>query len=275
MALDFEEMSYNFGCGSCGVRRISADDPARGIPVRRVVEKLDACFARNDLAEAGRLLDYWRQEALHQKDLAGELSVVNEQLGYTRRVGDRDAGLAAVERAGALVEALGVEDTVSGATVLLNAATTLKAFGQAERALPLYDRAGAVLERELDGADPLLAGCCNNRALALADLGGYEQAEQLFLRALDILSAGGGGQAEAAVTWVNLAHLYEDWLEDPFEKVEQCMERAEALLNDPAVPRDGNYAFVCSKCAPSFEQFGYFAAARELAARAEVLYAGT
>lgn len=85
MAMDYDELSYNFGCGSCGYKLISGEASRRGIPVSRVIEKLDGYFAQNDLTEAGKLLTYWRAEAVSLGDRSGELSIVNEQLGFSRR----------------------------------------------------------------------------------------------------------------------------------------------------------------------------------------------
>ena len=58
------------------------------------------------------------------------------------------------------------------------------------------------------------------------------------------------------------------------EKIEQCLDLAEALLERPELPRNGYYAFVCEKCAPTFAYYGYFAFAEELNRRAEAIYAG-
>ena len=50
----------------------------------------------------------------------------------------------------ALLDELGYEDTVSGATCFINSATVFKAFGRAGDALPLFEKARKVYERLLD-----------------------------------------------------------------------------------------------------------------------------
>ena len=99
------------------------------IPIRHVVDKLDRALARGDYAEGMRLLDYWTREARALCDEDGELSVTSEMLGLSRRTNDREKGLAAIDRALELLDKSGLSDTVSGATILLNAATTRKHFG--------------------------------------------------------------------------------------------------------------------------------------------------
>ena len=86
-----------------------------------------------------------------------------------------------------------------------------------------------------------------------------------------------GMQGDAAISLLNKANLIEarDGLLDGNEAICACLEKAEALLSDPALPHDGYHAFVCEKCAPTFGYYGYFACARELEERAEQIYAGT
>lgn len=245
------------------------------IPVSRVINKLDSFFSVNDMSGAGEHLLYWRNEAKAAGDLSGELTVVNEQLGYYRKIGDRQSGLEAVSRSLELVGILKTEHEVSGATVILNAATTLKAFGKAEEAMELYNRAYAVYSENLPENDPKMGGFYNNKALALVDLGRYEEAEICYKAALGIMSQAKGGLADLAVTYVNMAHLYDTWFENSEEKSVECLNEAEAILNKPEIIRDSYYAYVCSKCAPSFDYFGFFIFAAELRERSEKIYAGS
>ena len=135
----------------------------------------------------------------------------------------------------------------------------------------LYEKAENIYGARLDENDARRAGLYNNHALALVDLKRYKEAENLYKRALAVMEKAEHGQADAAVTYVNMAHLYETWQNDE-EKISACMEKAEELLNTPSLPRNGYYAFVCSKCAPSFGYFGYFLVDEELQKRAKEIY---
>lgn len=261
-------------CSQCGGEDFyypDGDKPDGAIPVDRIIRKIDALFDKNDYAAAGRILEHWEKEARLLKDRRGELSVQSELMGYYRKTGEKEKGLKSVERGLELVKLLGGEDGVSSATVYLNAATTLKAFGEAERALPLYEKAENIYGARLDENDARRAGLYNNHALALVDLKRYKEAESLYKHALAVMEKAEHGQADAAVTYVNMAHLYETWQNDE-EKISACMEKAEELLNTPSLPRNGYYAFVCSKCAPSFGYFGYFLVDEELQKRAKEIY---
>ncbi len=76
-----------------------------------------------------------------------------------------------------------------------------------------------------------------------------------------------------AISYINLAHLYYD-LDNFDERVYDIMEKAWELLSDKDNAHDGNFAFVCSKCYPSFGFFGYFEYERALKEITEKIYAG-
>ena len=255
-------------CESCSKEKTDR------IPIRRVVEKLDAAFSRNDLAEAGRLLAFWEKEARALADFHGLLEILSEEIGYFRRTEDRARGLAAVSEAFALIEDLGLSDSVSGATIYVNGATTMKAFGRAAEAMPYYMRAKKVLEENLPSDSYLLAALFNNMASAYDELDVFEKAEECYRAAIRILAKSVDNDGEIAVSYVNLAHLYYDRDKtDP--RIASLLETAWSYLMSERLPHDGNYAFICSKCAPSFGFFGYFARETALRRAAEEIYAGT
>jgi hypothetical protein len=255
---------------SCRCESCSKEKQDR-VPIRRVVEKLDEHFSRNDLAGAGRLLSYWEREARLSGDTRGLLEILSEEIGYFRRTGEKERGLAAVSEAFALMEEHGLGNSVSGGTIYVNGATTMKAFGRAAEALPYYERARRIYEAELPPDSYLLAALCNNTASAYAELGEFEKAEENYKTAIGILEKNGNNDGEIAVSYVNLAHLYYD--KDKMDgRIASSLDAAWSYLCSETLPHDGNYAFICSKCAPSYGFFGYFAREAELTAAAEKIY---
>ena len=242
----------------------------RRFQVKRMIAELDALFAKNDLDGAGELLERSLDEARGLGDLSGELSVLNELTGYYRKRLDRDRALEVIDRAIFLVDELCQGDKPSGATVLLNSATTLKTFGKAEEALPLYERAEEIYRSTIEKNDPRFAALYNNRALSLCDLGRYGEAEESYFAALEVLSDSG---LDAAITHVNLAEMY---LASGREgEIGERMTRALDILLDTNIVRDGYYAFVLEKCAPAFRGLGYVEVADELRRISEEIYAGS
>lgn len=269
--IDNSDLKFNFGCSSCGYKKIREGQPLGRIDVRRIIEKLDVFFAKNDMGGAGRLLEYQRAEAVRLCDLEGELSIVNEMLGYYRKVNNKEKGMEAVERSLELIALLKKEESVSSATVFLNAATTMKAFGNAKDALLLYDKTENIYKDNLEPHDERFGGFYNNKALALVDMGEYKRAEECYLSALDIMINIEGGQPDMAVTYVNMAHMYEVADSD---MVNVCLENAYNILKGD-IRHDSYYAFVCTKCAPSFEYFGKVTWSEELLTEAKKIYERT
>ena len=82
------------------------------------------------------------------------------------------------------------------------------------------------------------------------------------------------GVLEQAITCLNRANAIEDekGLEEGESSINALLDEAEQLLDTPSVPRNGYYAFVCEKCAPTFSYYGYFLTAEDLKRRAEEIY---
>ncbi len=245
------------------------------VSVERILTRLDGHLHKNDYAAAERHLDFWLREAEAAEDCKTVLLVQNERMGLYRKMGRREEALAAARAALATVEAQGIAHQVGAATTLLNAATVYKAFGLAETALPLFEQAREVYERELESEDARLAGLYNNMALALVDLGRYGDAVSLYEKALAIVEKKENGAPEAAITYLNIAGAKEAELGllDADEQIGTCLEKAKALLEGHG-ERDGAYAFVCEKCAPVFGYYGHFIYEKELKERAKRIYEG-
>ena len=249
----------------------------RPIPTGRVLDKLDEHLARNDYESAERHLRYWLQEAVLGGDERGEFQMANELMGLCRKVGKGEDALAFAERALALADKLGIADQAAGGTALVNAATVCKAFGRPERALELFEKAEKVYLAALDAGDPRLGGLYNNWGLALVDLRRFAEAEACYAKALAVMERAENGALERAITLLNLADAKEAELgpEAAESETASLLDEAEGLMNDPSLPRNGYYAFVCEKCAGVFGYYGRFATQRELEGRAKAIYEGT
>ena len=244
------------------------------VPAGRITEKANEYFSRNDYAGAERHFLYWLSEAKAVKDKRGEFTVCNELMGLYRKTGKREEALKAVSRIVELISELGIERTVSAGTAYLNAGTVYKAFGMAETALPYFERALKIYNDSLSEGNALFGGLFNNMALCLTDLKRFSEAREKYLSALSVMEKVPGGQVDMAITHLNIADLTEaeKGLEEGAEEISARLEAAERLLDDPALPRDGYYAFVCEKCAPSFGYYGYFAFEEELKRRSKEIY---
>ena len=128
-----------------------------------------------------------------------------------------------------------------------------------------------VYKKTLDANDERFGGLYNNMALTYVDLEKYDLAEEAYLKALEIMSKIPKGEAESAITYVNMAHMYEKINNE--DKIGGCLETAFNLLQSKNLPRNGYYAFVLDKCAPSFKYFGYNYIYNSMKKEVEEIYA--
>lgn len=259
---------------TCPLCMKTENDPV-SIPLGRVLEKLEEYFAKNDYASAQRHLLYWLNEARLGRDKRGEFSIFNELMGLYRKVGKEKEALDACTHALNLAESLEIITSAAGATALLNAATVYKAFGKAEKTLPLFEKAEKIYLCELDASDERIGGLYNNFALALVDCKQFSRAREYYQKALEQMKNTSSGELEQAITLLNLAELeeIEFGLEEACDKISNLVEQAWELFNLEKTIKNGYYAFVCEKCASTFGYYGYFLYELELKNRAEEIYA--
>ena len=241
----------------------------------RILKKLDEYLYKNDYESARRHLIFWLSEAVNAQDARTELLVRNELMGLYRKLGCRDEALECVEAAMSKIESLGIEHQVGAATTFLNCATVYKAFGMAEKSLPIFESAKEVYEKELDASDQRLAGLYNNMALACVDVGMFTKARELYEKAIDIMKGVENGALEIAITYLNLASAAESehGALEADESIQSYLDMAAELLDGHQV-RDGYYAFVCEKCASVFGYYGRFMYEKELCERSGRIYEG-
>lgn len=260
-------------CLLCG-EPYGAEKSVRPVPQQRIIQKMDEYMSRRDYAGAERHLLYWMEEARLGRDKRGELMLCNELIGHYRKVGERESAFRYIDEALRLLEELDFEGSVSAGTTYVNAGTACNAFGENEQALSLFERARAVYEADEKTRPELLGGLYNNMALACKALGRYDEAFALYDRAMEQMGKLPGGALEQAITCLNMADAVaaRDGLEAGETRIFALLDRAWDLLRDEAAPRNGYYAFVCEKCAPSFAYYGYFLAAEELQKEAKRIY---
>ena len=244
------------------------------IPQKRIIEKNDEYMSRRDYAGAERHLKYWLDEARLAGDLQGELMVRNELVGHYRKTGNRDAAFESASEALSLLKRLGLEDSESAGTTYVNTATAYNAFGENELSLSLFKKARQIYENSDMTEHKLLGGLYNNMALTCVALERFDEAEKLYDLALRQMDRVRNGELEQAITLLNMANAVEKkvGLEKGEQRISELLEMSRALLDTESIPRNGYYAFVCEKCAPTFLYYGYFADHDELMEAARKIY---
>lgn len=266
---DYEEPACPFCTDGYG-----STPPVKSVPVSRIIEKLDEHLNRNDYVSAERHLCYWLEEAKAGRDKRGELSIYNEILGLTRKTNQKEKAFSAIDNVLRLIKELDFDGTITAGTTYVNLATVYKSFGESEKAIPYYRKAEKIYSEKLKEDDSRIGGLYNNMALALTDCNSFADAEKYYNNAIDIMKKAENGELETAITYLNMADLAEkrDGLEESEVLISKYIEKAFSLIDSPALPRNGYYAFVCEKCAPTFGYYGYFIYENDLKKRAVSIY---
>jgi len=242
--------------------------------MEKIIEKLDNFLSRNDYESAKNHLLNWLSVCTEQNDLKSALALSNELMGLFRKLGDRENALKYMQNALDITQKLNISENVGAATTYLNSATVYKAFSMAEKSLPLFEKARKIYEKNLNKTDDRLGGLYNNMALTLVDLEQFDRADELFKRAIDIMSGIENKEGEVAITYLNMASATEKklGLEKGEKQISAFIEKAWQLLDSCPDKESGNYAFVCEKCATVFGYYGYFVYENELKKRSDSIY---
>lgn len=243
--------------------------------IERIISRLDGYLGRNDYASAERHLLFWLDDARTDSDVRTQILITNELIGLYRKLGRREDALGYVDYALRLIADQNLDGQTVAGTTYINCATALKAFGQANKSLELFEKARRIYERELEPTDTRLGGLYNNMALTLVDLRRFQEAHELYGLAISVMERVDGSAPEIAITHLNIASALEAelGLEGAETAITEHLDIAEKLL-DLHPTRDGYYAFVCEKCAPVFDYYGYFVTARKLAEQSRRIYEG-
>lgn len=241
------------------------------IPVDHVISKLDSYLAQNDYPNAKRILVYWENDGRQCGDYRGLLSILSEEMGLSRKMNEKEFGLKACEEAIAIIEKHDLQDLVSIATILLNAATTYKAFGRVIDSIPIYEAVKENYKKNLKKDDSLWAGFYNNYALALVDIEDYDLATFYYKEAIDN-SKNHNDYLHIAVTYVNMADLVYKKDKDENEIARLLLEAYKLFQNEKN--QDGYYAYVISNASHAYRFYGYEEIAENLERRANFIYEG-
>ncbi len=244
------------------------------VNINTVITELDYLLSKNQYSEACDFLEKHIYIAEQKGDKKAAFSLSNECIGIFRKMGNKEKCYAYCEKAITLTETLKLENSVAGATAFVNCATAKKAFDDASESIIYFEKAQEIYETLLPEDDKRLAGLYNNFALSLVDLKIYDKALELYRNALTVLNKASGNDPEKAITYLNMANAVENklGLENACEEIDEFLDKATELLDKNISLTDGNYAFVCEKCASTFGYYGRFFYEAQLKERANKIY---
>ena len=247
------------------------------LDINQIISHLDYLLSKNDYAAACNFLEENVGLAEDYSYFKVLFTLCNECIGIYRKTGNKEQCFKYCQKALSLTQQLDFNSTIAGATTFINCGTAYKAFGEAQKSIPFFENALQLYEKLLPPNDRRLAGLYNNFSLSLVDLKEYDKALTLYEKAIEVLNHNPNFNLEQAVTYINMANLFEaqKGLENACGDIDILLDKAEAVLDKNHSTTDGNYAFVCEKCAPTFGYYGRFLYEQQLKERARVIYERT
>lgn len=137
-----------------------------------------------------------------------QLSVLNELMGFYRSRGEHTKNKPIIDNALDLAKKMDLAGSEAGTTTLINAATSLRAAGDYERAKNIYNQALKEAAKTLGPKNRKLAALHNNLSMLYSETGSTAKAVEQLKKALEILeetSLNTSTDIDVAATHTNIA----------------------------------------------------------------------
>lgn len=171
--------------------------------------ELDEMFANHAGAEA--IESYLLRKLAETQEAnaqALQLSVLNELMGFYRSRGEHAKNQTIIDNALDLAKKMNLAGTEAGTTTLINAATSLRAAGDYDRAEKIYTQALNESAATLGAKNRKLAALHNNLSMLYSETGNTSEAIEELNQALEILqntSTDPDHDIDIAATHTNIA----------------------------------------------------------------------
>jgi len=194
--------------------------------IKQVTEELDALFAQEKVDEIPQYLESHIAQAIEEGAKDVLLTLYNEIIGFYRETGQYELSIENCHKAIALMDDMGIQDTIPYATTLLNAANAHRAAGLLQESLELYNKVRPIYVAQLDEDDIYFANFYNNLSLLYQEMNDFASAKEQLVNALYIVTHKPDKQFEVAVTQANLANTCIELGQD-----EEAKARAEEAIH--------------------------------------------
>lgn len=194
--------------------------------IKQVTEELDALFAQEKIDEIPQYLESHIAQAIEEGAKDVLLTLYNEIIGFYRETGQYELSIENCHKAIALMDDMGIQDTIPYATTLLNAANAHRAAGLLQESLELYNKVRPIYVAQLDEDDMYFANYYNNLSLLYQEMNDFASAKEQLVNALCIVTHKPDKEFEVAVTQANLANTCIELGQD-----EEAKARAEEAIH--------------------------------------------
>lgn len=188
------------------------------------------------------------EEAIKNGDIALQLMIINELIGYYRSRSMHQEAIDTSFKAITLLGEAGLIQDLQGATTLLNCATAFKVAGCFEEAKILYERCLMIYNQTLDKKDERFASLYNNMSDLYLQLNDTHRAKEMLFKALDIVD-----DERWATSMTNLGGIYLQ--EGNVEKAYEVLIKAQEVFSEIEDPHYGVCLLYLGKIKQSIEDY--------------------
>lgn len=173
--------------------------------IEQILEEYDSMFGRKSLDEIEEYLVLQIAKAAEQGKLGNVVTLLNEIIGFCRDTTQKEKALKYCDELKQVLNVLQLEGSLEYATSLLNITNAYRAFGLFEESLNTYEEVLNIYKEKLSPNDFRFASLYNNWSLLYQEMGDFENAKEMLLRALRIAETYEEAVMEQATTKTNLA----------------------------------------------------------------------
>ncbi|MCR4641481.1 MAG: DUF4125 family protein [Lachnospiraceae bacterium] len=241
-----------------------------------VIREYDAMFGTKPPREILHFLMQKIDIAREEKDVAGEIILLNETIGFCRDAAFVEEGVRYARELEALMNELDFDGRIEYATTMLNLANAYRGFGMPEESEKRYAICEELYKKMLPADDFLFAGLYNNRGLLFQEMKEWDRAVEDFQHAAAILAADPGKhEIELASTKANLAAALTYASPEGRSEARECLQEAIDIFEKNGGTDFHYSAALCALGTLYFQDKDYLGAAAFFKKAMEQLYAGT
>lgn len=238
------------------------------VDIQEFYSVLDSLYEKKEMDKVEPYMLEVLSRAGNLEDLEGVVSVCNELGGLYRAMRRTDEALWTYEKVMEGLEQMGLEGTRNYASALINLGNVHIARKSYEKAYDIDRQALEILER-LGGEAYQRAALYNNMSAVLRELGRTKEAQDMALRAIEIIRELPECMGELATSYTNLGQAQAK--EYAFSDARQNLMQALQLYENSSGDRDIHYANAVYALGNLDDAQGYYENAEERYIRAAKL----
>lgn len=251
----------------------------------RVLYRFDDLMSKQQFTEAEDLLLYWKKELDDGHGHKNLFKILNELVGYYRKVANPTKGIVAIEELKKFIDINHLDGDSSSATGYINIATALSSFKRYQDSIYYFKKAKEIYEKcydiqvlinnndnhQNDEFIEKYASLYNNMATTILQLGDLDTSIYYNKKALELNKYLLDGDLNSAITCLNLANVIErkDGLEKGEAEIMELLNNTKDYLENHSTEETPHYVYVMQKCLSAFDYYGFFFYANVLRKRIE------